>query len=366
MLVLSLYSVVGLSQNVEAGREQPVGLGIWQWFFPEPKEFLFSPLSAYQDPASEKAYAKYILPNEFHNSFQFDQMSASLSAKSVVISVGTIRSFNTAGVLRRDALIALDYAPAVVEFNRLLARMISDLDYRTFVSELLGRQVLFGETLQSEEFLRVAREAKADPSRVFFQTALGRQMHQQILASQGREAFGNHWEIWLDAMKSFAKSESTWKTAFFSDEAAFLHLKHLIKEGRFVSVQGSLSGENALQKIAKELKSMGAWVSELDLSNALEHVVAYERLDGTKKFLENLQSLPTKADTHVLMTLDKVVLTDANVTGDHAQSSKWVYLISSPSELASALEKVGGINALDSHLLGLREIPGNSCRRSFL
>lgn len=259
-----------------------------------------------------EAPATYVVPNEFDNHLQFRELRRSPApGKAVVIAVGTFRAFNALGVLERDALVAFDYAPGIAEFNRALAALIARVDRRELLHLLAGAApgtIASGpaerESLRAHLLERKA--AKTEFAELIAATgALTRAESDPALRTvleHLRRAGRAGQNLWLNALLETTASPERFTATILGNERAYRHAGGVIANGRFVAVTGSLSGPEALGGIGDLLRARGLTVSELDVSNALEHVMANEGARGMEAFARNLARLPIQSSSRVLVT----------------------------------------------------------------
>jgi hypothetical protein len=291
-------------------------------------------LDTFKEPEGDNATNKFIVPNEFDNYLQFNGLTESHSrSQKAVIAVGTIRAFNLAAVLRRDILVSMDYSNGVIEFNNTLAEMIGTLSRTAFLASILGVEPGEFDLSTREGVFEAASYAlerrTQSPSRNPFVN--------RFMAYLPHNTYGqSFWLGWIYSIKNYASSDLRWNATFFSDIANYEHIQKLILHQKYFSVRGSLSGSTSLKAIGRLLEKGGYKVSELDVSNALEHVAKYEGAGGITNFLRNLEALPTDSNTRVLLTADTRIAPDITFESE-PRTQEWVYLVRTFRSLADAI-----------------------------
>ncbi len=285
----------------------------------------------------------FIIPNEFNNYSQYNRLPKHLEFNSTVISVGSIRAFNLVGVMKRDLLITLDYDVQVRNFNETLANLIRVSTRGEFLKAIFGlrslgtsrEEIAFGYISYAPQFSTQEEQKFSD----FFMprnisdptTKSGGELTiwkklWPVLDSRTRQELV--WRSWQESLRKFANSEQSWKSTFFGSDEAYDHVRTLIKSGRFFSIGGSLSGDRSLRAISQFLKNNNYWVSEIDISNALEHIYKYEKYAGLQKFIDNIANLPHNSSAQILSTHNLTTESATQLTAsDPGWQSDWAYRI---------------------------------------
>lgn len=309
----------------------------------------------------ENASSKFIVPNEFGNFFQYDRLPEAPGNRAA-LSVGSVRAFNLLGAGRRDSLITLDYADGVRAFNENLAKLIENSDRISFLAGIIG--------VDSKRFDLSSRKGVLDAVDAALQDR--RHPHSAVphwnkfyaaLPPPPTQMSQSPWRAWLIALKSYAENEQSWNATFFAGETAYSHVKSVIRGGRFYALRGSLSGDLTLAAVAKILREKNYVVSELDVSNAIEHIANYEGHDGVRRFTKNLALLPKDEFSRVLLTIDRRHVSEGQLAGEPMQG-KWAYLTKTFEEVQDGLKKVDSpqtLTAAFSRIAG----PQPGCRKIF-
>lgn len=304
------------------------------WHEKRDRERLFHSSETLNEPASRNANGKFIIPNELDNNLNYAMIPHSTRTQpTAVISVGSLRAFNLMAVKRRDFGIAFDYSQQIADFNRITVDLVSDLDRARFLGALLGD---LNPIHTREEFL--ARLDQKFKSRAEPQVPTGNARLDQFLSPLKSPPGSQQslWLMWLMSIRQYANTPESWNATLFGSEENYEHLRRMARESRIRIVRGSLSGDKSLKAIAAGLKSKNYVVSEIDVSNAIEHVANQEGLAGIDRWRANLAELPTDADTRVLVTVDKRFVKDGQFTGS-AQVKKWIYSSFKVSEFSEAI-----------------------------
>lgn len=306
-------------------------------------------------PVSEDTHASadFIAPNEFDNYLHFREVAPpSPGDGRAVISVGTLRAFNLAGVMERDYLFCVDYAPGIAEFNRALARLIVRFERRELLRLLLVDSKPIETSGNKPEHLalreRLAERNESGELARSLTSAVTEDPDLKVVYDffvHGKDDRPN-WKTWVKAFAQFTESAERYEATFFGNQRAYEHLQKLIRSGRFFALTGSLSGHETLRSIGRYLAMRGAVISELDTSNALEHVERAEKNVGMLNFVRNAEELPFAKDGRILVTVDTRFLKPEEKAA-FPSIGTWHYAVYSPSSLIPTLKNV----AKDSDLI---------------
>ncbi|MES2770092.1 MAG: hypothetical protein V4596_13185 [Bdellovibrionota bacterium] len=307
------------------------------------------------------ANGKFIIPNEFGNYLHY-QGGAKLD-RSAVISVGTLRSFNLAAVLKRDLLIAMDYSDEVREFNLILAQLIAKYSLAEFLSVILGGNPNELKIQSKDQFINRIQQLMNREPISFQEDPLIKKFHEFFPKGNVSENQQSLWLMWVFSLRQYTQSDKSWLATFFSNEENYNHIKKMILDKRFLVVRGSLSGDFSMPKIALYLKENKYTVSELDVSNAIEHISQFSGEAGIRAFQRNMLQLPIAKGSRVLITVDKRYVQGGQFA-ESPQLQKWIYLARSFPELADDLQNVRDPMTLSENLSSRLKVL--SCKSIFL
>jgi hypothetical protein len=275
------------------------------------------PLVVAPDASGPLDYAQFIVPNEFDNYLHYNRIAkeqTEIGQKRTVIAVGSLRAFNLAAVLKRDALISLDISAEVSQFNRTLAAVIAVYDRPTFIKAMLGLDLKAHIPLHSRTDFQDALE-QAYLSEAAFENPI-----TQLLIDPYRM------DAWLESLSEFAQNNQRFTATFFSSDENYLHLQKLIRAGQLSVITGNLAGEQTMLRLAQEMTRSELVVSELDISNALSFIIAHESEGAIHRLKRNIQALPTAPKASLLLTLSHRHLDWSAKYGD-PQKGMWHYLV---------------------------------------
>ena len=315
----------------------------------------------------------FVAPNEFDAYLHHNRRRADPPVKNgplAIVAVGTFRAFGLLGALERDYLIAVDYAPGATEFNLALARLMTRHKRIKLLGLLIGRED-FAVPKDADEraFIRsVAEQLRAGKlSLTEATTPIVRDADLRIVMSHFRHLSGSrsNWDHWLNAIVGFTESPERYAAFILGNEKGYQHAAKTIAEGRFAAVTGSISGPETMRSVGAALEHVGASVSEVDVSNALEGVAQNEGNKGLRRFEIGFLSLPLANGAKMLLTIDSRLKENQRATLGPGRDH-WRYEMLGPREIGAIARSPRNLHELlKSYDLVFKSVSGGKSPRCF-
>jgi hypothetical protein len=193
--------------------------------------------------------------------------------KGVHIGVGAEQNWLLCGWSLCDVLVLMDFDEAITDLHRVYI-------------------AAFATAATKEEFLALWLDKKRTGLRAAVKARYEGTLRTQALAALDVA----RWSIErrFEALRTQLAAKGL--TTFFTDDAAYAHLRGLVQRGRVFTVRGDLTANRTVAAIGAATKKAGLVVSTLYLSNAEQ----YFRYDAD--FRRNIESLPFDTQSVVLRT----------------------------------------------------------------
>lgn len=291
----------------------------------------------------------YIIPNEFANYHQYQAIlktTPALDFSTAVISVGGLRAFNTAALLKRNYLFALDHSHTLNQFNLIIGNMIAQMSREEFLKAILKTT----KAIKTREDFLAATDVAGINKRVSVNSKnpFAKKLYEMLPSPADGQSV---WLAWLFALNSYGSSQQKWANTFWGTEESYNHIQTLIRSNRFFVIPGSLVGTNAMKAIAEFSRRENIYITEMDISNALEHVSTID----IPVILENASRLPIhkKSGMKVLIT---AALKDVpeNFYANDPQEGLFYYLVRDLADLKSVADDLIAEDAFEPNRLLLR------------
>lgn len=272
-----------------------------------------------QERQSSRSF-RYLVPNELYPEKLYEKNLSNGKLGGVVISVGTLRSFYTAGAQRASELDIVDYDENIQNFNRLHVEILKHASDRfEYLAEFFGTEadpalvnqvkagkIGFDRYVYQTLFQPV--NSSLPPYLEEFQTLLSHSRFDGGTSSL-RQGFKKHFE-------AQAQRKQGTEAFFWINDAVYSHLRNLALTDRINIIRGSWSGTTTLQSLAKSLRASNSEVRVVDLSNLMEWLHTRAIDSKTEQplilFQKNIRALPLSEDAVFQFTMGNSKLGSKN------------------------------------------------------
>lgn len=309
-----------------------------------------------------KSY-RYLVPNEMYPEQLYQKRLLDKKTGGIILSVGTLRSFYTAGAQRAHELVIVDYDENIQNFNRLHLEILkSSADRFQYLAAFFG-------TDANPELIRKVKEGTAS-SRDYVASVLSQTMNQHLPPEQEsfqkildenrdgrdtpslRRSFKKHFEMQV------ARATGTNEFYWLNDDV-YAHLHELAVRGKISVLEGSFSGTSAIQSLSKSLKRSQEEVSVVDLSNLLEWLSDRAALSKSDQpliyFEKNIASLPLAADAVFQFTLGTAKL--GKTVSDLPSDGKFSYATLAKDEFMKQISEKHRLSSEWVHAVVTGKVP---------
>jgi hypothetical protein len=223
------------------------------------------------DKLPEPTWDRYVVSNEWRHDIVFPKVAG---LGGVYIGVATDQNYTMAAAAHADLLVLMDYDSEVVNMHRI---------YQIFLKECATADELRTLFLQKNAYKAGELLVNNSPTR-----EQGVKLVKTYVTYRDRVAT----YLYHVANIRVGQRHPTW----LGDPDAYAYVRSLVQAGRFLPIQGSLTGTVALKSIGDTARALGLMVRIIYTSNA-EGFFQYN-----PQFRANLAGLPHDEKTVILRT----------------------------------------------------------------